>query len=418
MVRPFLILWCAGLFTTLSGRTIPVSSGDNLANKIAGAVGGDTVLVGSGTYGGFTLQNRTFTRNAPLIIRAAPGATPLLSTGNWYLVQITGCSYVVIDGLTTDGAGQPFYCTDVDHLILANLEVRNTGQEAVHIRGTSAYVDILRCHIHHTGSSAPQWAEGIYLGSGNTPFMNTDYVWIEGNEINNTGNSEAINIKSQSYHITVRNNRIHDIAPGTATQYNQSALSCEALDYSFRPGADPDIWIENNEIYNVTYGQWANGMQLTSMGSRVKNNHIHDCRQNCIFFNNYVAGSSPFTNYLFNNTLEGCGQGDYNTTSTLPISYTDPGTNPNQPQDWYRSLVSAEHVPTPRAAFPATGQIVTCSVYDIQGRTVTRFKGEWPGKREFGLYFSEIGRGQPNGLYLARITGGGQPLTLTKLVAR
>ena len=321
---------------TSYAATIIVSNGDNLANKINGAAGGDTVLVNNGTYGAFQISNRNFTEALPLIIKAAPGARPLIQSSDWYQAPITSSSYIVLDGLTFDGGGQPVYCTDVNHLILINLEVRNTGGEAVHIRGTSLYVDIINCHIHHTGSTQPQWAEGIYIGSGSLPFMNEEYVWIECNDIHHTGYSEAINIKSQSYHITTRGNKLHDISPGTTTQYNQAALSLEAADLSFKPGVDTDIWIENNEIYNVTFGQWANGIQTTTMGPRIKNNYIHSCAEYGIYFNSYNDGPGRFTNVLYSNRIENCGSGVTNAT-TLPWVAQDPGANPNRPQAWYQS---------------------------------------------------------------------------------
>jgi len=342
-----LILLCSA---TSYAATITVSNGDNPADKINGATGGDIVLVGAGTYGSFQITGRTFTEAQPLIIKAAPAAKPVIQSGDWYLAPISSSSYIVLDGLTFDGSGQPLYCTDVDHLILINLEVRNTGQEAVHIRGTSRYVDIINCHIHHTGSAQPQWAEGIYIGSGSLPFMNEEYIWIEGNEINNTGNSEAINIKAQSYHITMRGNKLHDISPGTATQYNEAALSVEGADLTFRPGVDTDIWIESNEIYNVTFGQWANGIKASTAGGRIKNNYIHDCAEYGIYFNSYGDGPGHFTNVLWSNRIENCASGPTSAT-TLPVVTQDPGTNPNSPQTWY-------HVATAPTIFiaPKSGQ--------------------------------------------------------------
>jgi len=321
---------------TSYAATITVSAGDSLADKINGASGGDTVLVGSGTYGAFQITDRNFPEAQPLIIRAAPGTKPVVQGTDWYLAPITRSSYIVLDGLTFDGGGQPLYCTDVNHLILINLEVRNTGQEAVHILGTSRYVDIINCHIHHTGSVAPQWAEGIYIGSGSQPFMNEEHIWIEGNDIHHTGSSEAINIKAQCYHITVRGNKLHDISPGTASQYNEAALSVEAADLTFRPGVDLDIWIEDNEIYNVTFGQWANGIKTSTAGPRIKNNYIHDCEEYGIYFNSYGDGPGRFTNVVYSNRIENCGSGTTNVT-TLPVVEQDPGANPNGPQQWYPS---------------------------------------------------------------------------------
>lgn len=317
-----------------------VSDGDDLQAKIDGATGGDVLLLGPGTYRGFEINNRHFTEARPLVIKAAPGAKPLISGSNnmygGYLGKISKSSYIVFDGLTMENSNQPFYCMTVDHFIFRNLEIHNTGQEIIHIGGTSRYVDIRNCKLYDSGHNQPQWSEGIYIGSGSLPFANVENVWIEGNEIFKTGNSEGINIKSQSFHVTIRGNKVHDIAPGTATQYNEAGISCEAADLTFKPGVNPDIWIEGNEVYNVRYGRWANGIQASTMGAKIVNNRIHDCQQFGIEFNDYLSGPGMFTTWLWGNIITNCTAGDFSPT-TLPKETKDPGANPNQPQTWYKA---------------------------------------------------------------------------------
>ena len=318
--------------------TINVSDGDDLQSKIDAATGGDVVLLGPGVYRGFTIDQRHFTEARPLVIRAAPGARPLIRGSGYrgYLARISDSSYIVLDGLTMEHSNQPIYCTTVDHCIFINLEIHDTGQELIHVRGASRHVDIRNCRLYDTGHSQPQWAEGIYVGMGQPPFENVEYVWIEGNEIHHTGNSEAINIKSRSYHVTIRGNKVHDIAPGTATQYNEAGISCEAADLAFRPGVDPDIWIENNDIHDVRFGRWANGIQASTMGEKIVNNRIRDCQQFGIEFNDYANGPGAFSTWLFGNVIERCGAGAVNPTD-LPQKSADPGPNPNQPQTWYQA---------------------------------------------------------------------------------
>lgn len=318
--------------------TINISDGDDLQSKIDAATGGDVLLLGPGTYRGFKIDGRHFTAAQPLIIRAAPGARPLIRGSNYsgYLAKISNSSYLVLDGLTMENSNQPVYCTTIDHCIFINLVIHDTGQEIMHIRGASRHVDIRNCRLYDTGHNQPQWAEGIYVGMGQPPFESVEYVWIEGNEIYRTGNSEGINLKSRSYHVTIRGNKVHDIAPGTATQYNLAGIALEAADLSFRPGVDTDIWIENNEVYDVRFGRWANGIQTSTMGPRIVRNRIHDCQQFGIEFNDYLYGPGAFATWLFGNVIERCGAGAVNPTN-LPQKSADPGPNPNQPQTWYRS---------------------------------------------------------------------------------
>jgi nitrous oxidase accessory protein NosD len=334
-----------GACTMATAATINVINGDDLQAKIDAAVGGDILVLGTGTYGGFRIEDRHFTREKPLVIRAAPGATPLILGSNYSgnLARISNSSYIVLDGLTMENSNHPIYCTSVDHLILVNLEVHNTGQEIIHIRGASRYVDIRNCRLYDTGHHRPQWAEGIYVGVGQPPFECVEHVWIEGNDIHHTANAEGINIKTQCYHVTIRGNKVHDMEPGTATQHNEGAIACEAADLSFRPGEDPDIWIENNEVYNIRFGRWANGIKQSTMGGKVINNHIHDCQQFGIAFNDFQNGPGAFTTWMFGNKITDCAAGAVDTTTLLTKS-ADPGVNPNQPQSWYQSPATTRPV--------------------------------------------------------------------------
>lgn len=333
LIMAFII---AVLPSAARARTIAVADGENLQAAVNAAAGGDVVLLGTGAYQGFKLEERRFTAAQPLVIRAAPGAHPVLRGRNYegHLVKVRSSSYVVLDGLELENSNQPIYCQDIDHFIFIRLVVHNTGQEILHVRGTSRFVDIRDCRLFDTGHTLPQWAEGIYIGMGQPPFENVEHVWIEGNDISHTGNAEGINLKSRIYHVTIRGNRVHDIAPGTPTQHNEAAISCEAADLGFRPGEDPDIWIEDNEVYNVRYGRWANGIQGTTMGPRIVRNHIHDCEQFAIHFNPYLSGPGMFTTVLWQNRVEACRDGISN-PATLPHVSRDPGPNPNHPQSWY-----------------------------------------------------------------------------------
>jgi nitrous oxidase accessory protein NosD len=318
-------------------RTIDVVNGDNLQAKIDAAVGGDVLLLHDGTYGGFTIAQRRFTRDKPLVIRAAPDARPLILGSNYdgNLARIADSSYIVLDGLVMENSNHPIYCTTVENLILVNLDVHNSGQEMIHIRGASRYVDILGCKLSDSGHRRPQWSEGIYIGTGQPPFECNEHIWIEGNDIHHTANSEGINIKARSYHITIRANRVHDMEPGTATQHNEGGIATEAADLAFRPGQDHDVWIENNEVYNVRFGRWANGIKCSTMGGRIIGNHVHDCQQFGVAFNDHANGPGAFAAWVLGNTIERCTAGDVGPTALVTTS-DDPGTNPNRPQDWYK----------------------------------------------------------------------------------
>jgi hypothetical protein len=243
--------------------------------------------------------------------------------------------------------------------------------------------------------------------------MNNEYIWIEGCDIHHTGNSEGINIKAQSYHITIRNNKVHDISPGTADQYNQAGVSLEAADLSFMPGVNPDIWIEGNEIYNVIFGRWANGLQVTTMGPKIKNNYIHDCEEFCILFNDYLNGPGSFETFLYNNRTENCKSGINNGNTSLKVSEKDPGSNPNRPQDWYNSNVAIKHS---FLKVKKTGHNFgegTINIYDLQGRMIRSLKDEF---HPIHLNVPAQKEALPNGLYLFKVWRNGEASMYKKLV--
>lgn len=58
------------------------------------------------------------------------------------------------------------------------------------------------------------------------------------------------------------------------------------------------------------------------------------------------------------------------------------------------------------------------TVYNIAGRAVGRLKGDWHGEKAFNDRVVSMKNSLPNGLYIIRITGGGYPLTLKRLIVK
>lgn len=110
------------------------------------------------------------------------------------------------------------YVKSTEYILIIKNEIYHTGQEGCHVGRSSKYIDIIGNTIHNTGLFNSKWAEGIYIGSGTygrTNFPdNCEYIWIEGNHIYETGNTEAVNVKGESFHVTVRNNSIQIDIPG------------------------------------------------------------------------------------------------------------------------------------------------------------------------------------------------------------
>ena len=349
--KVFLIILACGIsILPVQSEIIIVYPGQNLNVIINKATGGDTVLIKKGTYYKVILANKKFSEQKPLFIMSDYSGTATVTgdtVSKGSALEVYNCSYLVIERLTFTNARWGIYVKNSEHIILKNNEIFGSGQEGCHVGRSSRHVDILGNKIHNTGLLNSKWAEGIYVGSGsyggNSFPDNCEYIWIEGNHIYETGNAEGINIKGECFHVTARNNRIHDIHPGTSEQYNQAAITVEggenSLKNNYRLSEKRDVWIENNIINNVSDGylDWNNGIMFFGTGVYILNNTINHCVNKGIYGNNWK--DLGMLNVVYRNTISGCGESIILHPS-LKVSESYPGENPHSPQKWNMKINS------------------------------------------------------------------------------
>lgn len=336
------------MFQLTQAGSVVVNPGEDLNLIINNTDGGDTVLIKPGTYSQVKLEERNFSEHEPLIVKA-DGSGSVIIAGNSIsggsAVELNKCSFIVFEGITFTNAMWGIYVKNSSNIILLNNEIYGTGQEGCHVGRSSKYVDVIGNKIHSTGKFNSKWAEGVYVGSGSYSGVNfpdnCEYIWIEGNHIYETGNAEAINIKAESFHVTVRNNKIHDIQPGTSEQYNQAAITVEGGENSikndYRLSEKRDVWIENNIIENVSggYSDWNNGIMFFGTGVYILNNTIKNCTNRGIYGNNWK--NLGHQNYVYENNVSDCGQ-NMVIHPELKVTESNPGSNPHSPQKWYSNL--------------------------------------------------------------------------------
>ena len=319
--------------------------GDDLNSIINMAKGGETIVVESGTYPALQIKDLKFTAEKPLVIKSAEmrGAiirNPSIKEGTG--LEIRDCSYIKFEGFVVEGGLWCLYVKSSDHIILEANEVKESGQEGIHIGYSSSYIDVLNNYIHDTGNTNPKWGEGIYVGSGSygkhRAFPdNCEYVWIENNIVHDCGRGDGINIKGESFHVTVIGNEVYNISPGTEDQYNQAAISIEnpsnSIKNNFRLDEPRDIWIINNIVHDISGGHadWDNGIMFTGTGSFVIGNTVYNCYNHGIFGNDYSA--LPLPTYLYNNNVYACGEENHYNDGLIVLE-EDPGENPNTKQTW------------------------------------------------------------------------------------
>lgn len=344
----FILLLLEMMFKATQAGVVVVLPGEDLNSIINNTKGGDTILVKPGIYMQVILADKNFSEQKPLIVRADGSGNVLIkgeTVSKGSSLEIVNCSYIIIEGLTFTNSMWGIYIKNSAHILIRNNRIFSTGQEGCHVGRSSKYVDVLGNTIHKTGLFNPKWAEGIYVGSGsygrsNFP-DNCEYIWIEGNHIYETGNAEGINIKGESFHITVRNNKIHDIHPGTSEQYNQAAITVEGCENSiknnYRLSEKRDIWVENNTIENVSGGylDWNNGIMFFGTGVNILYNTISNCTNKGVFGNNWK--NLNHQNYVYGNKISDCGT-IMVVDPEVKVNETDPGKNPHSPQKWYANF--------------------------------------------------------------------------------
>ena len=139
-----------------------------IADALAVAIAGDTILLKPGTYSERFRTVRGGTGASRLTIRAEHDGTAILTSGAGNVVRVSH-PYVTIRGLVVDGQYGPYRAVVVDSaataLILQRLEVKRTSRDCIQLRAP-ANVVIERSLIHHclNAANGRTDAHGIVAG--------------------------------------------------------------------------------------------------------------------------------------------------------------------------------------------------------------------------------------------------------------
>lgn len=193
-------------------RTVNVSTTGQLTNALNDAQPGDCVVMAAGTYtlSGSITQTRGGTSGNPVVLRGQGSATVVNGQGShaWY----PKAAYLEYRNFRFTNSFWGFYCgggpsgtgPGCPHAVFDSMEVDNTKQSAIALQHGSVGAVVARSHIHHTGISAPQWGEGVYVGGYGAA---TTDVKVLGNRFDYV-TAEAVDISEGSDRTTVQNNEI------------------------------------------------------------------------------------------------------------------------------------------------------------------------------------------------------------------
>lgn len=173
---------------------------------------GTQVLLRSGVYKEAVKSVRGGTSLEPIVITAAPNASPIIDGGTKLNGMYIAHSYIHVRGLEIRNMNIGIRVQKATGVVFENNEIHHFQSECLKVSNFSTHNVVRDNLIHDCGLSAN--GEGIYIGTapeqrakiGGSPDA-TLYNLIEGNELYNV--DEGVDIKEDSSFNTVRLNYVH-----------------------------------------------------------------------------------------------------------------------------------------------------------------------------------------------------------------
>ncbi len=301
-------------------RIVRVTNNTELNAAINGAQPGDRIVIANGNYNGLKLLGLKGTANAPIVFIAENPRQAIISgsTNDGRNARLSDCAYLEFHGVRFSSASHwsftmgPAYTSETgnmgcNNIRIINCEIDNAGQELMKINGNSSNIEVIGNSFHHTGmiGSGKPYAEGIYIGDGNSGSDRSHDILLQGNHIYNIGNSnnwgEAIDIKAPAYNITIVDNLIEDVIV-----HSQGAITVLINNTSYPSGmTNPNIMISRNVIHNVSHhgaGWNGAGISAGANGVTITNNLIWDTDESSITATKNASNTTGGF-HVFNNTL-------------------------------------------------------------------------------------------------------------------
>lgn len=251
---------------------------------------GGTIQFEAGTYGPLRVVGVS---NVRLV-----GGGGVVFRGTSYSEQagilIENSRDVELSGMTVNRALWGIYVSNSTNIGLRTNQVSDIGQEAIRIKDGSSNVVIDGNVISDTGRrSSDANGEGIYIGTGSPGGVDhVSNVTISRNRISRT-TDEAIDIKTPSTNIVIRENTISDIVTQTT--------GAVVVHVNSNSSADPNITIERNVVRNVrrNSAHRDGNCIVTHVTTRIVNNVLHNCEHRGI----HLAGNSGHATVLHNTLI-------------------------------------------------------------------------------------------------------------------
>jgi hypothetical protein len=273
-----------------TANVISVSTAKQLIAALKIALPGQTIALADGVYTGKFIATVSGTAEQRITLTGSRGA--VLTTGSnasGNALRLTG-SYWNITGLAVSGAAKGIVLDGANHTVIDGVDVGNTGEEAVHLRTSSADVTVRNSSIHDTGLVTPAYGEGIYIGSAVSNWVvglpdRSDGAQIIGNTISNT-TGEGIDIKEGTTGGLISGN-IFTNAGYSGVNFADSWVDVKGNGYQITGNSGSGALLDAFQVH-VTLDGWG-------AGNVFRNNSVSD-----------VSGYEVWVEFGATGTVVGC----------------------------------------------------------------------------------------------------------------
>jgi len=252
-------------------RTVNVSTAAQLTSALSDAKAGDTIKLADGVYSGQFKATADGTSSSPIILTGSSKAVLTSSGGNGYGLWLSSAPYWQVKGVTVDNSDKGIVLDASDYVTLDDVHVHDIGYEGVHFRSGSDHGVIQNSNIHDTGTTHPDYGEGVYIGSansnwdqyaGSTGVDASNYVQVLNNKIGPNIAAEGIDIKEGTKGGTIRGNTLD----GTGEQNQNSGdstIDVKGDTYVIDANTVTNPYTDGFQVHNA-YGSYGCGNKFTS----------------------------------------------------------------------------------------------------------------------------------------------------------
>jgi hypothetical protein len=318
-----------------------------IADAVLFANAGDEIVIASGEYfnprsvASFSIEahlgsSGEGTETDRIILRGEDPLNPPVISGlsyaSWSVIRlVNGAKYWTIQDLILTNADKGVVLDDSHHVELKRLQIRDIGEEAIHVRDGSTYTLIESCTIANTGLYVAGFGEGIYVGSDRSVHTTYDpsvtHTTVRYCTIGPNVRAEAFDIKEGTSETIIEHNVVNaaglsgennadsfvDIK-GTRTYVRKNRFD-RASSTALTKGVaiidrQVDLSAYQNVIHDNTFifGKNADNMPMVQAGANT---------ESTVVFNNTRIPSSG-TDYTGPNLVRSCCPSWYKRPDSLP----------------------------------------------------------------------------------------------------